>query len=111
MHTLTLKPLTRKFLAGVMNYITSTYAASLFPFTTFNQRLSLVCQDIRQCGFIHRGWMDKYRRRGFQIITSESAYRTTFETARWDREVGDDLTWVLPLRRGGECSPLFLCCV
>lgn len=93
-----------RFSAAVMNYFTSTYAASLFPFTTFNERRSLVCQDIRQSALIHRSWMDKYRRRGFEIVTAESPFHPTFETRYWNREVGDDLTWVLPLRRGSTCS-------
>ena len=87
-------------IAGVMNYISPTCAVSLFPFTTFHERRSLVCQDIRQSGLVHRGWMEKYRSRGFEIVTAESPYCATFETRYWNREVGDDLTWVLPLRRG-----------
>ena len=95
-----------EYVAGVMNYITPMYAVSLFPCTTFLERRSLVCQDIRQSMLIHRGWMEKYRRRGFEIITAESPYRATYETRCWDREVGDDLTWVLPLRRGSKWFPL-----
>lgn len=89
-----------------MNYITCSHAVSLFPFSTFRDRRTFVCQDIEKDAAHHRTWIDKYCARGFEVVTARTRYNVDTVPAemRFEfREVGDDLSWVLPLRRGSTC--------
>ncbi|KAH9846250.1 hypothetical protein C2E23DRAFT_744480 [Lenzites betulinus] len=80
---------------GVMNYINSKCAVSLFPRSTFINRHSFVCQDTSRNAPVHDAWKAKYRRRGFAVIGSLDQFPSSVEIRQWDRRVGDYLTWVL----------------
>ncbi|KAI9065718.1 hypothetical protein FKP32DRAFT_1674545 [Trametes sanguinea] len=84
---------------AVMNYMTDKYAISLFPRTTFIEKTSLICQDITRHATVHQAWMKKYRKRGFKILGAGDSIPATTELRKWDRTVGDALTWVLPFSR------------
>ncbi|KAH9848480.1 hypothetical protein C2E23DRAFT_739592 [Lenzites betulinus] len=81
---------------GVMNYINSKCAVSLFPRSTFVDRYSFVCQDTSQNAFLHEAWMAKYRRRGFSVIGSTDGLPSSVEIRQWSRTIGDHLTWIMP---------------
>ncbi len=91
------------YLAGVMNYFTSTYAVSLFPRSTFVDGHMYVCQDTTRMAATHRAWKAKYEARGYVVITAEDAVRMPPELLTWNRQVGDARTWVLPFKRSGKC--------
>ena len=78
-----------------MNYLAPTYAVSLFPWTTFVDRATLIAQDTSHDG-PNRRWMDKYRKRGFAIVGAGDRIPASRELRAWERRVGDKFTWVMP---------------
>ncbi|KAI9061810.1 hypothetical protein FKP32DRAFT_1575251 [Trametes sanguinea] len=84
---------------GIMNYITSSYAVSLFPRATFVDRTTLVCQDIMRNRWMHRAWAQKQRNMGYTVLTAHHTIPTTLEMRTWARKVGDTVSWVLPFQR------------
>lgn len=86
-------------LAAVMNYLAPTHAVSIFPRTTFVDRATLVCQDMTSLGHSTM-WMQKYRNRGFRIVTGSDPVPCTRELRAWQHRVGDQFTWVMPYTHG-----------
>ncbi|KAI0683362.1 hypothetical protein C8T65DRAFT_595192, partial [Cerioporus squamosus] len=86
---------------AVMNYLTGNYAVSLFPRTTFLRQETLVCLDITHNKPAHRAWMEKYRARGYTVLTAESCLPSLPELDHWERSVGDKMSWVLPYAHTG----------
>ena len=91
------------FPAAVMNYLAPTYAVSVFPRTTFVNRATLVCQDLTGIGHSTL-WMQKYRDRGFRIVSDSEPIPWTLELKAWQRRVGDQFTWVMPYAHGKLCK-------
>ncbi|KAI0352254.1 hypothetical protein OH77DRAFT_1438777 [Trametes cingulata] len=84
---------------GSMNYLTSGYAVSLFPSTTFVKRQMVVCQDVRRDPVLHDAWSKKWQSRRFQVLTAADKLPRSPELRAWERKVGDGHTWVLPYNR------------
>ena len=93
--------------AGVMNMLTATHAISLFPCTTFINEQTFACRDLSRYPNWNAPWIDKYRKRGFDVFVASDLIPTHFELTSWTRKVGDALTWILPYKRIGE-SPRVL---
>ena len=87
--------------AGVMNYITGTYAVSLFPVTTLVHRRMVSCQDVLSAYPLQQPWVVKYQKRGFKIHTAQDPILLHPEMLQMERTVGDRFTWVLPFERSG----------
>ena len=87
-----------------MNYFTGTYAVSLFPTSTFVDGVTYSCRDMTRP---HTNWIDKYRRRNFEVIIAGGvpSVKVAEELGAWERFVGDELTWVLPFTRGWYLPP------
>ncbi len=85
-----------------MNYMTGTYALSLFPCSTFIHRATLVCQDTRSSGQNHKAWMDQSRAEGYIVVDADHEPPEDPELEVWRRRVGDRLSWVLRYERLGE---------
>ena len=88
-----------------MNMLTQTHAISLFPRTTFMHEETYSCRDLSSYPEWNAPWMDKYRKRGFDVFVASDKLPRRAELAVWKRKVGDTLTWVLPYKRTGE-SPI-----
>ncbi|RDX42572.1 hypothetical protein OH76DRAFT_1300416, partial [Lentinus brumalis] len=89
---------------GTMNYLTGTHAVSLFPRTTFVARTLVHCQDTSRSPVSHQTWTNKYRARGFSVVDAGVTLPNIRELRKWERRVGDKLTWVLPYKRIGTAE-------
>lgn len=86
--------------AGVMNWFTGKRVVSLFPKSTFVDRISYVTQDRTRTG---EDWIVKYRKRGFEIVVEGGVpSKESDELDAWERHVGDAYTWVMPFDAAGE---------
>ena len=89
-----------------MNYLAPTHAVSLFPWTTFVDRATLICQDVSKVEPNQR-WMEKYRGRGWDVLGGADSLPASKELKAWERRVGDGFSWVMPYRRAGRLlSPI-----
>ena len=88
-----------------MNYFTGRFAVSLFPRSTFVDRVTYTCREV---GRASHDWITKYRGRGFEVVTAGGvpSVEEPAELSEWQRWVGDSLSWVLPFAASGE-SPSF----
>ncbi len=82
-----------------MNYFTSTHAISLFPRLTFLDKTMVVCQEATRANWSSGVWIQKYRERGYKVVTADRPLPSSIEVATWNRVVGDRLTWVMPFKR------------
>ena len=88
-----------------MNVLTQTHAISLFPRSTFIHEETYSCRDLSGYPDWKAPWMDKYRKRGFDVFIASDKFPTRRpELGTWKRKVGDALTWVLPYKCTGEFS-------
>lgn len=85
-----------------MNYLSGTHAVSLFPRATFINWTFVQCHDTSRAPVAHQNWADKYRARGFSMVDAEVRLPDIRELRKWERRVGDRLTWVLPYKRMGR---------
>ncbi|KAI1786566.1 hypothetical protein LXA43DRAFT_1064998 [Ganoderma leucocontextum] len=90
---------------GVMNMLTPTHAISLSPRTTFVHEEMYSCRDLSDYPGWNAPWMDKYRKRGFEVFVASDRLPRRSEFVTWKRQVGDTLTWILPYRRTASRSP------
>ncbi|PPQ72609.1 hypothetical protein CVT26_004083 [Gymnopilus dilepis] len=86
--------------SGLMNFMTYSHAVSLFPRSTFINRLTFACREERvpsETQFLsHRQWFDVYcRRRAIKIVTISSRKYLGVELGR--RFMGDDMSWTIPI--------------
>lgn len=89
-------------LAAGLNYITGTCGVSLFPRTTFLDRLAYVCRDVVRNADIHLRWKQEHQQYGLTVVTAQNACLTALGSLVWARKVGDRLTWILPHDRSRE---------
>ena len=83
-----------------MNWLTGRYVVSLFPRSTFVDRITYACQDTTRG---NKDWMKKYVRRGFEVVVAGGvASSESAELEVWQRSVGDPLTWIMPFNISGE---------
>ena len=81
--------------AGVMNWFTGKHIVSLFPRSTFVDRISYSCRDTNRSG---KAWIRKYSERGFEVVVGGGIpSKASKEIEAWDRYVGDAFTWVMPI--------------
>ena len=83
----------------MMNYLTGTYAVSLFPITTFFCRITLTCQDMTTAVQDQAAWIERYRRYGLAVYGSADRFPKMRDVHTWSRRVGDRLTWIIPYNR------------
>ncbi|KAI0713863.1 hypothetical protein C8Q76DRAFT_693648 [Earliella scabrosa] len=97
---------------AVMNYFTGRFAVSLFPRSTFVDRVTYTCREV---GRASHDWITKYHGRGFEVVTAGGVptVEEPAELSEWQRWVGDSLSWVLPFAasasdmRGVVSCPLY----
>lgn len=81
-----------------MNYMTSKYAVSLFPRSTFIDGVTYTCKNTAE------PWIEGYRRRNMRVICEsdeDDVPDNHHEILRWDRFVGDEHTWILSFELAG----------
>ena len=84
-------------LAAVMNWFTGKQIVSLFPRSTFIDRISYVSQDT-----LRSDWITKYRKRGFEVVVAGGVpSKESVEIDTWERYVGDACTWIVPFNVPG----------
>ncbi|KAI1789224.1 hypothetical protein LXA43DRAFT_893230 [Ganoderma leucocontextum] len=86
---------------GVMNMLTPTHAISLFPHTTFIKEETFNCRDLSDYPGWNAPWVNKYRKRGFNVFVASDRLPRRRELVTWKRKVGDTMTWILPYTRTG----------
>ncbi|KAI0361336.1 hypothetical protein OH77DRAFT_1585452 [Trametes cingulata] len=81
---------------AVMNIITGRYAASFFPYSTFVENVSWVCNDHKGYRGYGMSWREKYESRGFRVVDDRSgAPRERGNEFRPRRWIGDPGTWII----------------
>lgn len=82
-----------------MNWFTGKMAVSLFPRSTFVDRISYVTRDVNRT---EEDWIVKYRQRGFEIVMAGGVPSgDSDEVQEWERHVGDAHTWIMPFDISG----------
>ena len=93
-----------QFLAGVMNFLTAFEGVSVFPWSTFVDRISYVSKIRRETESRVSGWTKKYENRGFLVKAGGSEVSQALE--RGSRFVGDRHSWNMVF--DGESSHILL---
>ncbi|PPQ97060.1 hypothetical protein CVT26_001242 [Gymnopilus dilepis] len=86
---------------GVMNFLTAFEGVSVFPWSTFVDRVSYVSKIRRESDARVAGWKKKYEGRGFLVKAGGSEVLQTLE--RGSRFVGDRRSWSMVF---DDCAPL-----
>ncbi|KAJ7750551.1 hypothetical protein B0H16DRAFT_1318604 [Mycena metata] len=84
---------------GVMNFLSSTRAVSIFPLCTFRYRKSYVARRNRDSPERTALWRNKYRNRGFRVINKRTKGAHT-DLILGNRTTGDRHCWTIQL----ECK-------
>lgn len=83
--------------AGVMNYLTSDKAVSIFPISTFTLRKSYVAKTKRYSVGRTPVWEKKYRDRGFRVVHKRS--RGTHDDLTLGKRTSSDRhCWIIKLK-------------
>ena len=77
--------------AAVINFLTADEGFSVFPWSTFVERVSYVCKIRRESADRVLGWTKKYENRGFSVRGADFSPGPTL--VRGCRFVGDRHTW------------------
>lgn len=88
-----------------MNWFTGKRVISLFPRSTFVDRVSFVSQDTSRN---NSDWLVKYRSRGFEVVEAgDVPSKESDELEAWERHVGDAYTWIMPFNVPGKSLQAF----
>jgi len=79
-------------LAAVMNFITANYAVSVFPRSTFIQRVSFIAR-LRTNN--RQNWIEKYEKRGFTVIGGQRSLTSKHQLKLGKRCTLDNFCWTI----------------
>ncbi|KAI0349445.1 hypothetical protein OH77DRAFT_1580380 [Trametes cingulata] len=86
---------------AVMNFMTGSFAMSIFPKATFISKVSYVCRSGNE-SYGRESWKAKYAARGFALAEDCPRQLNPLNgELRPCRFIGDSLTWILPFDPAG----------
>ena len=87
-----------------MNYFTAHHAVSIFPRSTFIDKVTYTSRDATDDQ--RRVWFKTYDELGLKVVTPyrSSTAPNRHEIAFWERAVGDRHTWVIPFCNYSKCG-------